>query len=96
MKSSESRVTRRAVLTGAAHATLAGAVLSSCQAVGSADESTADVPSPGRPQYVIWDAHGHLDASGEYTWRENHQPVEVCRSHGYRACDRIHGLSVDV
>ena len=64
MKSSDSRVTRRAVLAGAAQAAFAGAVLSRCQAAGSADESTADGPSQGRSPYVIWDAHGHLDAPG--------------------------------
>jgi predicted TIM-barrel fold metal-dependent hydrolase len=59
MKSPDSRITRRAVLIGTAHAAVAAAVTSRDQ------PSAAEESSSSPPKYVVWDAHGHLNAPGD-------------------------------
>lgn len=59
MKSPDCRITRRAVLKGAAQVAVAAAVTSRPQPSG------AEEPSRGLPKHVVWDMHGHLNAPGD-------------------------------
>ena len=59
MKSGNGKITRRAVLTGAAQAAVAASLTSRCQ------PSLAAEPSLGLSEYLIWDVHGHLNAPGD-------------------------------
>lgn len=63
MKFIAGRLTRRAVLTGAAQAAVAGMVWSGRQGQGVEDQSTGDTSALDLGKYVIWDAHGHLSSS---------------------------------
>ena len=59
MKPSDRRITRRAVLMGAAQAAVAASVTSRHQ------PSVAQQPSLSLPKYVVWDMHGHLNTPGD-------------------------------
>ncbi|MHB8897576.1 MAG: amidohydrolase family protein [Thermoguttaceae bacterium] len=59
MRSSDGKVTRRAVLAGAAQAALAAGVTAGLGRVA------AQEPPGSFPKYEIWDAHGHLSSAGE-------------------------------
>ena len=58
MKSSGHKVTRRAVLVGAAQAAVAAGVTSHCR------RAVARGPSGHFPDFEIWDMHGHLTSPG--------------------------------
>jgi len=59
MESPDGGITRRAVLVGAAQAAVAAAVTARRPAYAAGE------PSSQPPKYRIWDAHGHLNASGD-------------------------------
>jgi len=59
LRSDNCKITRRAVLTGAAQAAVAASLTSRCQ------PSFAAAPPAGLPEYLIWDVHGHLNAPGD-------------------------------
>jgi len=59
MQSPNCRITRRAVLIGAAQAGVAASVTSRYQ------PSLAAEPSASLPEYLVWDVHGHLNTPGE-------------------------------
>ncbi|MHC4435300.1 MAG: amidohydrolase family protein [Planctomycetota bacterium] len=59
MQSDNYRITRRAVLTGAAQAAVAASLAYRCQ------PSLATEPSAGLSEYLIWDVHGHLNTPGD-------------------------------
>ncbi len=59
MKFPDHKLTRRAVLVGAAQAAAAAGVASTTQRAVAAE------PSASKPDYEIWDMHGHLSSPGD-------------------------------
>ena len=59
MQPPNGRITRRAVLRGAAQAAVAASVTSRYQ------PSLAEEPPVAFPEYLVWDVHGHLNTPGD-------------------------------
>ena len=60
----DDKLSRRTVLIGAAHAAVAGWVMTSTTSSSVGEESAATANSLDPTRYVIWDAHGHLGPPG--------------------------------